>query len=60
MITSLIEMLELPNFGQTPSVANFGDIIKFVTIFTKAIFKDSKTLKELENMYQNEIYIIIE
>ena len=38
-------------------VADFPDIIKIATIFVKTIFKDS--LKELENMYYNAIYIRI-
>ena len=87
MITSLVEMLELPNFGHIatstilwrhghklwrdnlyfkitfalgrPRVAIFADIIKIVTIFTKAIFRDSKKSKELEITYQNPIYICI-
>ena len=82
MITSLIEILELPNFGhmttstilfesfhkislvtswaeimtstplfqntcilRTPRVAIFANIIKIVTMFFKAIFKDSKKVK---------------
>ena len=96
MITSVIEMLELRNFGhmtttaiwfeshdeillvtswseimtslllfqnrftlRRPSVAIFADIAKILTIFTKAIFRDSKNLKNLEITYQNEIYICI-
>ena len=42
-----------------PRVAIFADIIKFVTLRIKVIFKDSKMLKELEIMYQNAIYICI-
>ena len=42
-----------------PRVASFADIIKFVTMFVRKIFKDSKKLKELEVMYQDAIYICI-
>ena len=42
-----------------PRVVNFGDIIKIATMFIKAIFKDSKKLKGLENIYKNAIYICI-
>ena len=42
-----------------PSVVIFADIYKTLTIFTKTIFEDSKKLKILEIMYQNEIYICI-
>ena len=86
MITSLIEMLELPNFGhmttsatefesrnkillvtswtkimtswplfqntcilKRPQEAIFADIIKIVTIFIKAILKDSKKIIRLKN-----------
>ena len=42
-----------------PRVAIFADIIKFVILRIKTIFKDSKILKELEIMYQNAIYICI-
>ena len=42
-----------------PRVAIFAEIIKIGTIFTKAIFRDSKKSKELEIMYQNPIYICI-
>ena len=41
-----------------PRVANFGHIIKIVTMFMKTIFKDSKKLKELEIMYQNSNYSV--
>ena len=34
-------------------VANFADIIKIATMFIKAIFKDSKKLKELEVKMQS-------
>ena len=40
-----------------PTVAIFAGIIKVVTICTKTILKDPKKSKELENMYQNAIYI---
>ena len=54
MITSLIEMIELPNFGHMTTttnnlshvmksrVANFADIIKNSTMFTKTNFEASK------------------
>ena len=42
-----------------PRVANFADIIKIATMFTKTTFKDSKKLKELENVYQSAICICI-
>ena len=34
-----------------PRVANFVDIIKIATLFTKTTCKDLKKLKELEIMY---------
>ena len=37
----------------------FADIIKIITMFIKTIFKVSKTLKELEIIYQKAIYICI-
>ena len=40
-------------------VAIFADIIKIITIFIERSFKDSRKLKELELIYQNEIYICI-
>ena len=46
-------------FLRRPRVAIFVDIIKIVTMFVKTIRKDSKTLKELETMYQNTICICI-
>ena len=42
-----------------PSVAIFADIVKILTIFTKAIFRDSKNMKNLEITFQNEICICI-
>ena len=32
-----------------PSILIFADIIKFVTIFTKTIFKDSRKVKRIRN-----------
>ena len=32
-------------------VANLADIIKIVSMLTKATFKDSKKVKELQTMY---------
>ena len=46
-------------FLRRPRVAIFVDIIKIVAMFVKTIRKDSKTLKELETMYQNTICICI-
>ena len=46
-------------FLRRPRVAIFVDIIKIVTMFVKTIREDSKTLKELETMYQNTICICI-
>ena len=56
MITSVIEMLELPNFChmttsilRRPRVAIFTDIIKIVTMFIKTFFKDSRKVKRIRN-----------
>ena len=47
-----------PRLGlRKPRVAIFADIIKIATIFLKEIFKGSKKLKDLGNMYQNTIYV---
>ena len=35
--------------SRRPSVANFADTIKIVTIFIKAIFKDSKKVARIRN-----------
>ena len=40
-------------------VANFVDIIKIVTMFIKATFKDPKKLEELENISKILIHICI-
>ena len=40
-----------------PGVAIFGDIIKIVTTFIKAIIKDSRKVKKREVVHQNPIYI---
>ena len=40
-------------------VAIFAETIKIITMFIKAIIKDSRKLKELEIMYKNLIYICI-
>ena len=40
-------------------VANFVDIIKIVTMFIKATFKDLKKLEELENISKILIHICI-
>ena len=42
-----------------PRVANFADVMKIATMFTKTTFKDSKKLKELENVYQSATCICI-
>ena len=42
-----------------PGVVNFAGIIKIVTMFIKAIFKDQRKVKKIEIMYQNAIYICI-
>ena len=41
-----------------PEVARFAGIIRIITRFVKKVFKDSK-VKELQDMYQNAIYICI-
>ena len=66
MITSLIGMLELPNFGHIYDVitfvskfyyfkrlrvTNFADIIKIATMFIKTTLKNSNKFKKLEIMY---------
>ena len=40
-----------------PKVPIFADIIKIVTILIRQSLLAQKNLKELEIMYQNEIYI---
>ena len=42
-----------------PKVPIFADIIKIVTILIRQSLLAQKNLKELEIMYQNEIYICI-
>ena len=42
-----------------PKVPIFADIIKIVTILIRQSLLARKNLKELEIMYQNEIYICI-
>ena len=42
-----------------PKVPIFADIIKIVTILIRQSLLAQKNLKELEIMYQNEIYISI-
>ena len=42
-----------------PGEVIFACIIKVATVFIKAIFKNSKKLKELEIMYQNAFNIRI-
>ena len=42
-----------------PKVPIFPDIIKIVTILIRQSLLAQKNLKELEIMYQNEIYICI-
>ena len=58
MITSLIVMLELPNFYlydhiwnilRRPAVANFADIIKIPTMFLEKAFQDSKKFKGIRD-----------
>ena len=36
-----------------PGVATFADIIKIVTVFIKAIFKDSIKVKQIRNYISN-------
>ena len=45
------------------SVANFADTIKIVTIFIKAIFKDSKKVTRIRNYvpkYNQYLYFLIQ
>ena len=42
-----------------PSVAIFADIIKIVTIFFNQSLKTQKSLKKLEIIHQDEIFICI-
>ena len=61
MITSLIQMLELPNFTlRRPGVAIFADIIKILTMFIIKIYiKTQEKLKCIEITCRNAIYICI-
>ena len=42
-----------------PEVAIFGDIIKIVAMFIKAIIIDSRKVKRIRNYASNPIYICI-
>ena len=41
----VITFISKKNISRRPRIANFADVIKTTTIFIKAIFKDSKKLK---------------
>ena len=42
-----------------PGVAIFADIIKVVTMFIKTIFRNSRKVRRIRNLYLNGIYVWI-